>query len=260
MTCDKLPLVEAYFDHELGAASAIEVEEHLAGCDICSGALEEDRRLRAELRETVTYYRMPEGLLDGVASAEKKEAPPGLTEWFVKWLLPSPPALKGAICGAALMLVAAISTYAVFAPPAADLVIEDVSTAHLRSLLAGHLIDVASTDRHTVKPWFNGRVDVSPPVADFAAKGFSLVGGRLDYVDERIVAVTVYRHGNHVINVFSWPDRGRNLPNRVTRGGYNLQIWRQDNLVFCAVSDVSAADLSRLAALIRTESRSQHRE
>ena len=116
----------------------------------------------------------------------------------------------GGFCGAVLTLAVVFSGLTVFAPSGGNLVVEDVTPAHMRSLLAGHLIDVASTNQHTVKPWFNGRVDVSPPVGNFVAQGFRLVGGELDYVGQRIVAVTVYRRGNHVINLFSWPDNGRN--------------------------------------------------
>ena len=130
----------------------------------------------------------------------------------------------------------------------------------MRSLMAGHLIDVPSSDRHTVKPWFDGRVDVAPPVGDFAAQGFALVGGRLDYLHGRNVAAVVYKHGKHVVNLFAWSDDGDKVPHSATRNGYHFLFWRAEGLVFCAVSDVSASDLQDLKKLVFAGAASQARE
>ena len=114
-----------------------------------------------------------------------------------------------------------------------------------------HLIDVVSTDKHTVKPWFAGHADVSPAVADFEPQGYRLLGGRADYVDRQRAAVVVYQHGAHLINVFSWADDRRSLPRNLTRNGYELIFWRSGNLDYCAVSDTAPEELRRLVGLLQ---------
>jgi anti-sigma factor RsiW len=127
----------------------------------------------------------------------------------------------------------------------------DVLTAHLRALVSGHAIDVESSDRHTVKPWFAGHADVAPPVTDFAADGFVLSGGRVDYVDGTRAAVVVYRHGAHLVDVFAWRDAGGRTRERAVSGnGYRLLFWRAGDLAFCAVSDTAEPELVALKRLI----------
>jgi anti-sigma factor RsiW len=123
--------------------------------------------------------------------------------------------------------------------------------AHLRSLLPGHLIDVVSTDKHTVKPWFSGHADVSPVVADFESQGYRLVGGRTDYVDHQRAAAVVYQHGSHVINVFSWVQHGGTLPQDMTHNGYHLAFWRMGDVTYCAISDTGWDELKGLTRLLR---------
>jgi anti-sigma factor RsiW len=119
---------------------------------------------------------------------------------------------------------------------------------HVRSTLASHLVDVETSDRHTVKPWFNGRIDFAPPVVDLAARGFALVGGRVDYLDGRVVAALVYRRNKHVINVFVRPEpRGLRLPSLGRpRDGYSVVRWSEGGLEFWAVSDVEPHELETL--------------
>jgi anti-sigma factor RsiW len=136
----------------------------------------------------------------------------------------------------------------------ANPLLDDLVSAHVRSLMPEHLIDVVSTDKHTVKPWFAGHTDVSPVVADFDAQGYRLVGGRADYFDHQRAAVVVYQHGPHVINVFSWAADERGVPENTTRNGYHLAFWRTGNIVYCAVSDTAWEELMRLVTLLQDAS------
>jgi anti-sigma factor RsiW len=130
-------------------------------------------------------------------------------------------------------------------------VVDEVLNAHVNSLLSTHLIDVVSTDKHTVKPWFAGHTDVSPLVADFEPQGYKLVGGRVDYLEHQRAAVVVYRHGAHVINVFSWAATQRSLPGNVTRNGYHFVFWKAGDLQYCAVSDTGWDELLGLVRLLQ---------
>jgi len=129
--------------------------------------------------------------------------------------------------------------------------VQDCRTMIAPALLPAHLIDVASTDQHTVKPWFAGHADVSPVVADFAPQGYRLIGGRADYFDHQRAAVIVYQHGAHVINVFSWAKDKRSIPQNTTRDGYHLAFWQAGDLEYCAVSDTGWDELLRLVGLLR---------
>ena len=126
-----------------------------------------------------------------------------------------------------------------------------LEAAHVRSLLPGHLIDVESSDRHTVKPWFAGHADVSPVVADFPEAGYRLLGGRVDYIANQRVAVLIYRHGAHVINVFSWVAAGDALRVPMTRAGYRMVFWQAGDLQYCAISDTGWDELAGLVRLLR---------
>ncbi len=132
--------------------------------------------------------------------------------------------------------------------------LDDLIGAHLHSLTPAHLIGVESSDHHTVKPWFSGHADVSPVVADFAADGFTLVGGRADTLQRQRAAVLVYRHGAHVINVFSWKVGHSALTREATRNGYHMVFWSDGDLQYCAVSDAGWDELRKLARLIQDQS------
>ena len=141
-----------------------------------------------------------------------------------------------AVLAASLMLVLNV-------PQQSQSIEDQLLASHVRSMLADHLTDVLTSDQHTVKPWFNGKIDFSPPVVDLAAQGFPLVGGRVDYLDGRVVAALIYRRHGHVINLFIWPATLETRSN-TEKDGYNFVEWNVDGLVFWAVSDVAAPDLS----------------
>jgi anti-sigma factor RsiW len=148
-------------------------------------------------------------------------------------------------------LSSAVSTY-IATPSATALVEQDVVASHVRSLQMDHIADVASSDQHTVKPWFHGKLDYAPPVDDFAAEGFPLIGGRLDYIGRRSVAALVYRHGQHPINVFILPSRDADgAAVASVDNGYNIVHWTKDGMAFWAISDLNAAELGEFEKLLR---------
>jgi anti-sigma factor RsiW len=230
--------IEAYLDDELDATERAEAERHLAGCADCSAALarlrEQSRRIRAE----APYYSAPAGLERSVRESLRGKARE--TPW--RWMA----------IAASLVLVASLAWNVLQwrSRTAANSLAEMVLTAHLRSLLGEHLLDVPSTDQHTVKPWFAGRADVSPVVADFTAQGYALLGGRADYIDRQRAAVLVYRHGAHVIDLFAWAEVGRAPSAHATRAGYHLLSWRVGDVEYCAVSDAGWSELGELESLL----------
>ena len=142
--------------------------------------------------------------------------------------------------------------------PRTELLGEELVAAHVRTLISTHPVDVISTDRHTVKPWFAGHADVSPVVADFETQGYRLIGGRADYVQHQRAAVMVYQHGAHTIDVFSWAAGAARLPVGLTRDGYHLACWRAQDLDYCAVSDTGWNELRDLQHLLQQQSVQDH--
>ena len=161
------------------------------------------------------------------------------------------PFWAGAASGVGSAAIAATLAFILLVPLFTHPLVDDLVGAHVRSLMPTHLIDVASTDRHTVKPWFAGHTDVSPVVSDFEQQGYRLIGGRADYLAHQRSAVVVYQHGQHIINVFSWAANERALPRNTTRNGYHLVFWRAGDLEYCAVSDTAWDELLGLVRLLR---------
>ena len=275
MNCETVrALLSAELDGELDLRQSLEIETHAADCPGCAQERERLRALRqafhfaapplrfaapAELREAIGLsLREAAGLATEELPKPVRKTPRRWPSWTPRfdwrWLL-LPPVAVAALLAVAL-LVPGMSRWS----PAArsgDALAREAIASHVRSLLAEHLLDVVSSDQHTVKPWFNGRLDFAPPVTDFVAAGFPLAGGRLDYLDGRPVAALVYRHDKHVINLFvqpavaseataaAWP------PQAVAREGFHLLLWTERDLSFCAVSDLNELDLRRFAETVR---------
>lgn len=246
--------IDALIDGEAGAAESDAFAAHAVACPDCRAALDERRALVAAIRAGGTRFAASDEfrarLLAALPAAEPSAAisrtavdarpPPRRLPW---WSV-------GAWTGSALALAASITLF-VAAPPPQDGLQRDLVGAHVRSLMAGHLIDVESSDRHTVKPWFNGRVDLSPAVPDLADQGFPLAGGRLDYIEERTAAALVYRRDRHLINLFVWPDHGHpdSALALASRNGYAVMTWRGAGIGYAIVSDLNADDLQRFQRL-----------
>jgi len=251
MACDHSLQTQAYLDGELDAVQSLQAEAHLETCAECQALAADHADMKAAMAG-VRYHRASPELRARINTALDAEAKilamptPRRKDRF--WL--------GAGSGAGGMAIAAALAFFLFLPTNA-VVVSDLAEAHQRSLVGEHLIDVASSDHHTVKPWFAGHADVSPPTEDFKADGFTLVGGRADYVHGARSAVVVYRHGAHVINLFAWADRGQSLPSSGMRDGYRMILWKQDDLDLAAVSDVDPGELDRFVALVK---KSQRRE
>ncbi len=251
MNCPELTeVLHGYFDKELGPVQSLELERHLKQCPTCQRHYEEQQALRKVIAGQATYFETParlgQRLRNAVREASRAEGRPARRSWDLDWLWPrvlAPVAVVGMVLLIALPWLAQ--------PSAQSRLARAIVSAHIRSLMAEHLTDVASSDQHTVKPWFNGKVPFSPPVSDPAAQGFPLVGGRLDVVEEQPVAALVYQRRKHFINLFIWPSlrSGSEKEKFLSLRGYNLIHWTKDGMDCWAVSDVSRGDLQEFAHL-----------
>src|SRR5271169_5675705 len=262
MRCAESLRVQAYFDGELDALSAADVERHGDACAECRALLEDLKQLRAALRQDLTYARTPPALRARITRALDQEdtvrRPRLNSERRTSWT--QRPFWRGALSGIGGTAIAASIAFFFWGPPLTSPLLDDLVNAHVRSLMPDHLIDVVSTDKHTVKPWFSGHTDVSPAVADFPQQGYRLVGGRADYFDHQRAAVVVYQHGSHIINVFSWAASKASLPKNTTRNGYHLAFWKTGNLAYCAVSDTGWDELEGLVQLLQDLGAHDNRE
>jgi anti-sigma factor RsiW len=238
MTCDEVEiLLHALLDGELDAGHAREVEEHIAGCPRCAAQLAAYREMSKAFAAADLRYTAPPALRRRIEESLPQAAP-----------APSRRAvIRGFALGSAVSALAATGLVAIVLRNDDDARLNsEIVSAHLRSLQAGHLTDVLSTDQHTVKPWFNGRLDVAPPVIDLTAQGFTLIGGRLDYVDARPIGAIVYRRRLHIINLFvaqtaSTEPRAAKMK---TFQGFNIRSWSEHGLNYWAVSDLAADELA----------------
>jgi anti-sigma factor RsiW len=244
--------IDAYIDNELDISATILVKQHLRDCFRCQQLLEARKAVGALLDNPQVNFEAPDSLFEKIQSvlpaARSDVKQRSGSRFVIPWL--SVPLAWAATIAVVLGLVF-LNQGGMFDRSRGNALAQDVISSHVRSLLATHLLDVPSTDQHTVKPWFDGKVKFSPPVYDFAERGFRLTGGRLDYLNGREVAALVYQRKLHVINLFIWPsESGRNTgAESFTKDGYNVSHWDRDGFEFWAVSDVNADDLRAFAGL-----------
>ena len=239
MTCEGTDLLlHALVDGELDAGHAREVEAHVASCPHCAAQLRAYRELQQAMPVAQLHFTAPTSLRRRIEQALPAAARPRASS--------RRSVLKGFVMGTALSTAMAASlVIAVIRPDQDQRVLGDVVSAHVRSLQANHLTDVQTSDQHTVKPWFNGKVDIAPPVVDLTAKGFTLLGGRLDYIDGQAVASIVYRRRTHVINLFvtqGAPSESHEARLQ-TMQGFNIRRWTAQGLEFFAISDINGEEL-----------------
>ena len=250
MSCkDVQTLIHGYLDGELDLVKSLEVEQHMKDCPACTRAYISHQALRSTISSASLYSDAPADLRKEVRSAvrqaSKQEARVPRFSW--RWF-----AVGASLVGAAAVLF--ISLVPVFTRPSGEThLTQEVISGHVRSLMADHLTDVASSDQHTVKPWFAGKLDFSPPVKDLSEHGFPLVGGRLDYLGNRSVAALVYQHRKHVINLFLWPSprAADTAETTMTQQGYNEIHWTQSGMTCWVVSDLNKSELQEFIRLIR---------
>jgi anti-sigma factor RsiW len=243
--CEMVLLVQAEFDGELDVTQAAKLQMHRAKCPACHAVEQELSQVR-ELLAEMPYQAVPDSVREAILARLDATRPKSALSRATPRLLLRQPAMGfglGAACAAAL-------AFLVWSPAEQSLT-EQVVAGHIRALQPGHLDDVASTNQHTVKPWFDGKLNFAPPVKDFVLQGFQLKGGRLDYLDARPVAALVYRRGKHIINLFIWPDQNFawQPPTNTGRQGYNVIHWSADGMTLWAVSDVASEQLSEFAEL-----------
>jgi anti-sigma factor (TIGR02949 family) len=239
--------VDAYLDGELAASDAVELEAHLAGCPTCGRFRDNRLALRKAIAARMPRLEAPEFLRARVRAALREAAAPARVG------RPAPlPAWRWLAFAATLAAVAIGSWRLAVVHTASSSLSDEVLASHVRSLMPGHLSDVVSSDQHTVKPWFNGKLDFSPPVHDFSGRGYPLLGGRLDYLNGRPVAALVYGRRRHIINVFLWPPAApEGVARPVERRGYHLLHWATPDLAYWVVSDLGLSELTDFAELLR---------
>lgn len=265
MSCEETRrLIHAFLDAELDIVRCMEIERHLESCAGCRLVLQKQQTLGRLVRGSALYYKAPASLENRIRAgltgenrtasrpeeASVASSRPLQTRWSrsLTWA-------AGAVAFAAMAVIIAILAPGWSRPSQQDLLAEEAVSSHIRSLMPNHLTDVVSSDQHTVKPWFDGRLDFSPSVVDLAPEGFPLVGGRLDYFGGRPVAALVYQRRKHLINVFTWPagpsasDSGPPAK-ALTRQGYNVYHWTKSRMIYWAVSDLNAEELNNFARLL----------
>jgi len=248
MTCrESKNLLTAYVDGELDSAGSLSMESHIQACASCLAEVENLHALSSAIENGALRFKAPQRLKRNVQAAIRAQNPTvGRTFFGWRW----------ASALASLVLIVAVTWTAAtrWARSSEEtLLVNDVISSHVRSTMANHITDVASSDSHTVKPWFAGKLDFSPPAKDLTEQGFRLVGGRLDYIDHRPIAALVYRRSQHFINLFVWPsnDTGGTREDELARQGYNLIHWTKSGMTYWLVSELNLTELRECARLLQ---------
>jgi anti-sigma factor RsiW len=241
MNCQQArPLINPYADGELDAAGVLELEKHLQDCSVCAIALRNAQTLKKALKQEALFFTAPTELRRRIKADLRSQirAKPRWSFWNWNWL-------TTATTSVATACLALLLTLSLTRPSAEQRLTQEIVSGNIRSLMADHMLDVVSTDQHTVKPWFNGKLDFSPPVKDLAAQEFPLIGGRLDYIGGRSVAALVFQRHKHVINLFVWPANGNDTKPALSGAiqGYNVIHWTKAGMTFWAVSDLNGKEL-----------------
>ena len=246
MNCeDARRLIGAYSDGELDLVRNLEVEEHLRGCDSCAWTRENLRALKQAAQSA--YFPAPDGLRESVLAAVRAadRIPQNVVvrrasrSWITAGLGLAAGILLGFFVGQNLYRQSREQT-----------LLAELTDSHVRSLIGAHLTDVVSSDQHTVRPWFEGKLDFAPPVEDLSSQGFPLVGGRVEYIDGRAVAALVYERRKHFINLFVWPTAAgsQDVKGEKAQRGYNIVRWRSAGMNYSAISEIAEDDLRKFAA------------
>lgn len=245
MNCDDAQrLIAAYSDGELDLLRDLEVEEHLRGCDACASARASLRALQQAAHSA--YFRAPDGLKESVLAALRESDP---VQRNAVARRDSRPWITAGLALAAGVLLGFFVAQTLYRHSGEQTLLAELTDSHVRSLIGTHLTDVISSDQHTVRPWFEGKLDFAPPVADLSGQGFPLVGGRAEYIDGRSVAALVYERRKHFINLFVWPGEAgtHQVKAEKTQRGYNIVRWRAAGMNYWAVSEVAEDDLRKFA-------------
>jgi anti-sigma factor (TIGR02949 family) len=240
MSCELVERqLDAYLDRELDAEAATAVRDHVEACAACRRRVGE-REALSRLIRAVPYYPAPLALRSRVSTQTTRVR--SMRRTFT-WAAAA--ALVLSVAGGVGLLRTSLSN--------GDAIANSVVDSHVRSLMADHLFDVQSTDQHTVKPWFLGKLDFSPPVVDLASIGFPLVGGRLEYLAGQQAAALVYQRQKHTINLFVTPVRDGAVAGSDAQSirGFHLRHWRRDGMTFWAVSDLNDAELTQFVTALR---------
>jgi len=246
MTCEETQnLLDPYVDGELDWSSNLAIESHLQGCPLCSCVLASLKVLVSVMQRGAPKFKAPLHLKSTVLSGIER-ANPAVRHSFVDW--------RWVTLAASIIVIAALSWLVATrtAKPSLETqLIGDIVSNHVRSLMADHLTDVSSSDTHNVKPWFAEKLDYSPPAKDLSVQGFPLLGGRMDYLENRPVAVLVYQRNQHLINLFVWPATERTPESRFALRGYNLIHWKKSGMTYWLVSDLNQEELTEFAGLLK---------
>ena len=253
MSCQRTEdWIHGYLDGELDLARSLEVEQHMRECEICARSYRTQTTLRSSLKGESLYYGAPEKLKKRIQSSLRKEtrskAFPRAFGW--RWLTVGASVACVLLIGVVVWRLVPRSVR----PSGDELLAQEIVSDHVRSLqMPGHLTDVLSSDQHTVKPWFDGKVDFAPPVKDFAGQDFRLYGGRLEYLNNRTVATLIYQRRLHYINLYVWPadQAGATGETTTQRQGYNLAHWTNSGMNYWAISDLNPVELHEFARLVQ---------